>query len=163
MRLQLMILGAFIGTFGLAGLAPATASGGGSSAGHGGGGGGGGRGGGGTIHAGTGHSGGALHGGAVHSSPGVRGQSELAKAGFVESRTETIDGHHATVAVFHHAPLSSSEKEHLRRYHFKGFNECAVHGACENGLGSGVQVYCRKAMNVAFSKDLECLSFNRSG
>jgi hypothetical protein len=93
------------------------------------------------------------------------GQSALAKAGFVEERTETIDGHHATVAVFHRPPLTSSEKETLRRYHFKGFDNCAVHqGACQNEASrGGVEIYCRRILNVAFSKDLDCLSFNGSG
>jgi hypothetical protein len=78
--------------------------------------------------------------------------------GFVESYTQKIDGHNATVAVFHHAPLTASERDRIHRYHFKGFNECAVRGACAQPKG-GEEMYCRAARDVAITSDLECLSF----
>jgi hypothetical protein len=82
--------------------------------------------------------------------------------GFVEAYDGRIDGHAAYVAVFHlRAPLTATEREHIHRYHFKGFNECAVHGACLEPKG-GEEMYCRRARNVAITDDLECLSFRRS-
>jgi hypothetical protein len=160
MRLKLMILGAFMGAFGLAGLALAIGSGGGGGAGHGGGGGG-------AGHAGTGHAGAQLgsripsisFGGREPSiSLGTHGDSEFAKVGLVGVHGETIDGHKATVVVFRGHPLSRSEKDRIYRYHFKGFNECAGHGACPES-GGGTEMYCRRARNVAITSDLECLSF----
>jgi hypothetical protein len=172
MRPNLMIIAAFIGTFALAGLAPAASS----AGGHGGGGaasGGAGHGGG-TAAAGVaGHGGGAAaHGVAGHASarlgsriasigPGTREESELAKLGFVDAHDEQIDGHHATVAVFHRASLTASERDRIYHYHFKGFNECAGHGACAEPKAGG-EMYCRKARNVAITSDLECLSFRAS-
>ena len=81
--------------------------------------------------------------------------------GFVEAHHEMIDGHHATVAVFRHAPLSVSERDRIHHYHFKGFNECAGHGACAEPK-AGEETYCRRARNVAITSDLECLSFQRT-
>jgi hypothetical protein len=81
--------------------------------------------------------------------------------GFVEAYTQKIAGHNATVAVFHHAPLTAPERDRIHRYHFKGFNECAGHGACTESTG-GEEIYCRRARDVAITSDLECLSFKRS-
>ena len=160
MRTSFMSICAFIGAFGLAGLAPAGSSPGASSpAGHGGGG---------AAPAGAAHAGGAAHEG--HASAqigsriplvalGNRERSGLGKIGFVDAFDTRIEGHNATVAVFHRAPLTTTEKDHLRHYHFKGFNECAGHGGCAEQAKAGEEMYCRRARNVAITSDLECLSF----
>ena len=171
MRHNLMIIAAFIGAFALGRAGSGRLIGGGSWR----------RGGGfrgrrtrwGTAaHGGPGHAGGMAHGGAGHASarlgsriasigPGTREESELAKLGFVDAHDEKIDGHHATVAVFHRASLTASERDRIYRYHFKGFNECAGHGACGEPKAGG-EMYCRKARNAAITSDLECLSFRGS-
>lgn len=157
MRVILISICAFIGAFGLAGLAPAA-----SSAGGHGGGGASGHGGGAAAHTGAGHTSARLGSRIFSTGLGTREESELAKMGFVEAYDGRIDGHHATVAVFHlRAPLTATEREHIYRYHFKGFNECAAHGACPEPKG-GEEMYCRRARNVAITSDLECLSFRRS-
>jgi hypothetical protein len=159
-----MIIAVFIGAFWLIGAAAAGTSGGGSGGGHGGGGA---HAGSGAGHAGAGH---ALSG---HASAelgsriasigrGTREESELSKMGFAEAHHEMVDGHHATVAVFHHDPLTLSDRESMLRhhFHFKGFNECAGHGACP-GENVGEETYCRSARNAAITGDLECLSFRK--
>jgi hypothetical protein len=151
-----------------------SSSGGGSSAGagaggQGGGGGGGGHGGGGAAHGGAGQGGSAAHGGAGHAigihipsiGLGTR-EGNLAKMGFVDAYKARIDGHDATVAVFHRAPLTAAERDHLYHYHFKGFNDCVVHEACAGRVKEGGEMYCRRARNVAITSDLECLSFRPS-
>lgn len=167
MRVNLLSLCAVIGAFGLAGLAQAASAGG--AAGGGGGGGGGGHGGGGGA---GGHGGGAAqasaaHGGAAHAGIGYAGAlsgsristGALSKSGFVGARADRIDGHNATVVVFHR-PLTATERDRIQHYHFKGFNECAGHKACtEQNQNRGEEVYCRRASNVAITNDLECLSF----
>jgi hypothetical protein len=155
MRVNLMSICVFIGAFGLAGLAPAAPSagghGGGGAAAHAG-----------AGHASSGHAGTPLGGRISSMGFGTREASELAKMGFVDAYYGRIDGHDATVAVFHpRAPLTVTEREHIYRYHFKGFNECALHGACPESKG-GEEMYCRRARNVAITSDLECLSFRRS-
>jgi hypothetical protein len=150
----------FIGTFVLAGFAPGAPSAGG-------------HGGGGAANGGAGHGGSAAHGGAGHASAtlgsripsiglGTREGSELAKMGFVDAYNARIDGHNATVAVFHHAPLTAAERDHLNHYHFKGFNQCAGHGGCAEQAKGGEETYCRTARNVAITSDLVCLTFRRS-
>jgi hypothetical protein len=153
MRLNLMIIGLFVGALWLTGSAsaapPASAHGGA------------------VAHAGAGS--GAAHGGAGHESArlasiglGTHAESELAKMGFVGAHEEMIDGHNATVAVFHRAPLTATERDSIYHYHFKGFNQCAGHGACAEPKVGGGEMYCRKVRTVAITSDLECLSFRRS-
>jgi hypothetical protein len=170
MRVSLISI-CFIGVFGLAGLASAASSAGGQGGGGAAQGGGAGHGGG-AAQGGAGHGGGAAHGGAGHASAtlgshipsiglGTREESELAKMGFADAYNARIDGHWATVAVFHHTPLTATERDRLNHYHFKGFNQCAKHGACAEPK-VGEEMYCRRARNVAITSDLECLSFRRS-
>jgi hypothetical protein len=168
MRINLVSFCAVIGAFGLAGLAQSASSAGGAA-------GGGGHGGG----VAGGHAGGAAthgsagHGGAVHDGVGLastplgsriptgletRGDPTLAKMGFAGAYADRIDGHNATVAVFHRAPLTAAERDRIHHYHFKGFNECAGHGACAEAK-RGEEIYCRRASSVAITNDLECLSF----
>jgi hypothetical protein len=149
MRVNLKSICAFIGAFGLAGLAPAASP----AAGHGGGA---------AAHAGAAHASARLGSRIFSMGLVTREESELARMGFVEAYDGRIGGHDATVAVFHlRASLTATEKEHIYRYHFKGFNECALHGACPEPKG-GEELYCRRARNVAITSDLECLSFRRS-
>jgi hypothetical protein len=152
MRANLLITLIFAGGIALAGSAAPAASGGGGAGGSGGHA----SGGGGAAHAGATHAGdthaGVTHGGAAS------GAAELSKRGFIDSHSEKIDGHHATVVVFHHAPLTESERERLHHYHFKGFDECASRGACP-GQSAGEETFCRRARTAAFTRDLECLSF----
>jgi hypothetical protein len=81
--------------------------------------------------------------------------------GFVEAYSERIDGHNVTVAVFHRAPLTATEKNNLNRYHyrFKGFNDCVGHAGCSEQAKGGEETYCRRARDVAITNDQECLSF----
>jgi hypothetical protein len=141
-------------------------SGGGSSAGAGAGGhsggGGGGHGGGSAAHGGAGHASARLGGRTPSTGLGTRERSELAKMGFVDAYNARIDGHDATVAVFHHAPLTATERDRLNHYHFKGFNQCAGHGGCAEQPKRGEEMYCRTARNAAITSDLECLSFRPS-
>jgi hypothetical protein len=159
MRLKPMIISVFMVAFGLTGVASAASQTGGhgSEAGHGD----------------AGHSSGRAHEGAGHVSArlgsrissiglGTREESELAKMGFVDAHEEMIGGHNATVAVFHRAPLTATERDRLYHYHFKGFNQCAGHGACAEPKVGGEEMYCRRVRNVAITSDLECLSFRRS-
>ncbi len=160
MRLKLMIVGAFIGTFGLAALALPTGSGGGGGAGSGGGGG---SHGGGAAQASTGHASARLGSRIPSTGFGTREESELAKIGFVGVHEETIDGHNATVVVFKGHALTVSERELIYRYHFKGFNECTRRGTCaEPRAPEMYEMYCRRARNAAITRDLECLSFRPS-
>jgi hypothetical protein len=154
MRVSVMSICAFIGAFGLAGLAPAASS----PSGHGGGGM---AHGGGAAHEGTGHVSARLGSRIPAIGLGTRAGSELAKMGFVDAYNARIGGHDATVAVFHRAPLTATDRDHLSRYHyrFKGFNECAGHGGCPEQAKGGEEMYCRTARNVAITNDLECLSF----
>ena len=170
MRVYLMSV-ALIGAFGLAGLVPAAASpngqGGGGAAHAGGsgaahsGGSGAAHSGGGAAHAGAGHANAGLGSRIASIAGGTRERSELAKAGFVDAYAEKIDGHNATVAVFHRAPLTATERDRIYRYHFRGFNECASHGACAWPKAGAGEMYCRRAQNVAITSDLECLSFTQ--
>ena len=81
--------------------------------------------------------------------------------GIVDLYNARIDGHDATVAVFHHATLTATERDHLNQYHyhFEGFNPCAGHAGCDDQAKRGEEMYCRTARNVAITNDLECLSF----
>jgi hypothetical protein len=84
--------------------------------------------------------------------------------GIVDLYNARIDGHDATVAVFHHATLTATERDHLNQYHyhFEGFNPCAGHAGCDDQAKRGEEMYCRTARNVAITSDLECLSFRPS-
>jgi hypothetical protein len=151
MRLNLMIISLFVGALGLTEL-PSVASPTGAP-------------GGAAAHAGgPGHSRGAAHEGAGHMSArlGSHISSELTKMGFVDAHEEMIEGHHATVAVFHGAPLTAAERDRIYHYHFKGFNQCAGHGACAEPKVGGDEMFCRRSRTVAITSDLECLSFRRS-
>jgi hypothetical protein len=151
MRLKLMIIVVFMGAFGLTAVVSAASQTGGHGSGAG--------------HGDAGHSSGPAHEGAGHVNArlGSRISSpELAKMGFADAHEEMIGGHNATVAVFHGAPLTAAERDRLYHYHFKGFNQCAGHGACAEPKVGGEEMYCRKVRNVAITSDLECLSFRRS-
>ena len=163
MRVGLLSICGLIGAF----LLPALAAAASSPGGHGGGGASGGAApasavhGGGAAHEGAGHATGARVGSRIPSvGPGAREGSKLAKMGFVDAYNARIGGHDATVAVIHRAPLTAAERDQLRRYHFKGFNECVGHEGCpEQQPKPGEEMYCRTARNVAITHDLECLSF----
>jgi hypothetical protein len=130
MRVKLMSICAFIGGFGLAGLAAAASS----AAGH--------SGDGAAAHAGAGHGAVAVHAGTGHPSARLGGRIPSIGLG---SREES--------------ELAKLERDRIYRYHFKGFNECATHGACGEGKGGG-EMYCRSASYAAITSDLECLSFS---
>jgi hypothetical protein len=158
MRVIIMSTFAFIGAFGLAGFAPAASSANGQGGGAGAHGGGPAHGGS-AAHEGTGHSTSRLGSRIPSMGLGTREAAQLARMGLADAYSTKIGGHDATVAVFHHAPLTAAERDNLHRYHFKGFNSCAGHEGCAEQVQAGEELLCRRARNVAITSDLECLSF----